>query len=123
MKDCYENRVTGTYHRFTFFTLKGVDGNPHERFAHQVNPRPEVQEVPLLHTADSNRAHHSKPQGKPEFLLKSCPRCGGDMHRMRDIFEGAYWSCVQCSFQVEDELGYLEKLRREVASMDDAVQL
>ncbi len=29
------------------------------------------------------------------LLLKSCPRCGGDLHETADLY-GRYHQCIQC---------------------------
>lgn len=34
------------------------------------------------------------------FLLKSCPRCGGDLFIDRDIY-GHYISCLQCGYMLD----------------------
>ena len=40
------------------------------------------------------------------FLLRGCPRCGGDMSVVRD-HDGTYLDCVQCGFclHLDCELG------------------
>ena len=35
------------------------------------------------------------------ILLKSCPRCGGDLHYNRDMF-GQYFACIQCGYYLTD---------------------
>ncbi len=36
---------------------------------------------------------------------KACPRCGGDVCRMRDTF-GVYHQCAQCGREIRGETGY-----------------
>ncbi len=36
------------------------------------------------------------------LMLKSCPRCGGDMHVNRDIY-GDYKECLQCGLMEDVE--------------------
>ena len=37
------------------------------------------------------------PGMKPQFRLKACPRCGGDLTRDRDEY-GDYDGCIQCGY-------------------------
>ena len=34
----------------------------------------------------------------PNWKLKSCPRCGGDLLIEKDLLYGWYEKCFQCSF-------------------------
>ena len=34
--------------------------------------------------------------------LKTCPRCGGDVHSSRDVY-GPYRECLQCGYMVDLE--------------------
>jgi len=36
------------------------------------------------------------------ILLKSCPRCGGDLHYNRDML-GQYFACIQCGYYLTEE--------------------
>ena len=36
------------------------------------------------------------------FWLKSCPRCGGDLHEERDFY-GGYVACIQCGVVLTEE--------------------
>ena len=36
------------------------------------------------------------------LMLKSCPRCGGDLHINRDIY-GDYRECLQCGLMEDIE--------------------
>lgn len=38
--------------------------------------------------------------------LKACPRCGGDVHRLRDTY-GQYTECLQCG-----HVAYIVEVRR-----------
>ncbi len=35
------------------------------------------------------------------ILLKSCPRCHGDLFIEHDIDSGKWWSCLQCGWEYE----------------------
>ncbi len=37
--------------------------------------------------------------GGRRLHLKACPRCGGDVRQVRDIY-GPYLQCMQCSHEV-----------------------
>lgn len=34
------------------------------------------------------------------LLLKSCPRCGGDLHETTDLY-GRYHQCIQCGHMAD----------------------
>ena len=43
-----------------------------------------------------------KSLNRKSLKLKSCPRCGGDVCRMRDTF-GVYHQCAQCGREIGRE--------------------
>ncbi len=47
-------------------------------------------------------------------LLKSCPRCQGDMTAERDMY-GPYLECLQCGYTREVKLANAAKMRRKDA--------
>lgn len=42
---------------------------------------------------------------RKSLKLKACPRCGGDVCRMRDTF-GVYHQCAQCGREIRRQVGF-----------------
>lgn len=53
---------------------------------------------------------------RKSLKLKSCPRCGGDVCRMRDTF-GVYHQCAQCGREIR-QLAASQISPATIAAMD-----
>jgi len=46
----------------------------------------------------------------PQYLLKACPRCLGDLTFRSDYF-GDYYDCLQCGAEIEPRVAGISELK------------